>query len=88
MTEGITKCPVCGNEPEVRRLLVCGTKVVRCVPCVTEMPPNIWQQYCAAMDLARWNLALRQAGENDPRVAEITEKLDDAEQRVEEVLSA
>lgn len=88
MTEGIPKCPRCGNEPEVRRLLICGTKVVRCVPCAIEMPPDAWKQYCAAMDLAKWNLALRRASENDPRVAEITEKLDDAEQRVEELLNA
>lgn len=48
----IAKCPVCGSEPEVRRLIVCGTKVIRCVQCVTEMPPEIWKKYAAAMELA------------------------------------
>lgn len=78
MTEGIPKCPECGNEVEVRRLLICGTKVVRCVPCVTEMQPDNWKRYCAAMSLRRTN-------ENAP---EITEGQDGAEQRVEEVLNA
>ena len=53
MTEGVAKCPVCGNEPEVRRLIICGTKVVRCVPCVTEMPPEIWNKYAASMEYTK-----------------------------------
>lgn len=53
MTDGIAKCPVCGGVPEVRRLLICETKVVRCVPCVTEMPPEIWNKYAASMEYTK-----------------------------------
>jgi len=57
----IAKCPMCGSEPEVRRLIVCGTKVVRCVQCVTEMPPEIWKKYAAAMELAKAEVAASNA---------------------------
>jgi hypothetical protein len=53
MTDGIPKCPICGNDPEVRKLLICGTKVVRCVHCVTEMPPEIWKRFAAAVEYTK-----------------------------------
>jgi ribosomal protein L37AE/L43A len=81
MTDGIPNCPECGNEVEVRRLLICGTKVIRCVHCLTEMQPDNWNRYCAAMNL-------RKTSESAPRLAKMTEGQEDAEQRVEEVLNA
>lgn len=57
----IAECPVCGKEPEVRKLIICGTKVVRCVQCVTEMPPEIWKKYAAAMEHAKATIELENA---------------------------
>lgn len=92
----IAKCPVCGSDPEVRRLIICGTKVVRCVQCVTEMPPTIWKKYVAAMEHAQAAFELENAmaplnsgelpmGKALPRIKAAMDQERECENRVLEV---